>query len=607
MMKDPEKRKMKTDRTGRYDTARMNTAVEEVSGFKALWRNKSVRYAVFALIAALILTVAAFSLRQINDNKEYKQYYTAGQEHYYNRDYESALGYLRKASNIEARDDCLVLMADCYTSMGNYEKALEVLQAMDINDANVKSRISKVYELIAQREDSEKISIAGKQYTVNTTSVILNSNAVDNAVLEELTQLYALESLSLADNRISDVSALSSLGGLVTLELSRNSISSIAPLSALTGLRTLYLDANPITDFTPLYALKNLATLSIKDIEITEKQLADLSAALPGCAIHCEEATADVLEITLGGRTFSSDVVELDLSGLAISDISSLSNCKNLITLNLSNNNIYDISPLMDIPELSNLNIANNTVSDLRPLMGIRNLRYLYAANNYISSTVPLGAASALFVIDLSNNAISDFSGLKKLTGLNTLKLNNTGLTNEMLPNLYTLSSLAVLDISNNDALTGEGVDKLKIAISQCVITHSELAYSIVIGDRSFRNTDTVIDVSGLGVSDISPLGAFHAPEIVNLSNNQISNIYILQNVSSIKTLNLASNMLSDITPISTLNWLEVLDISNNLVTDITPLLGLTNLKSLNLSGNTIEDTQLELLRSMLPGCSIYY
>lgn len=102
--------------------------------------------------------------------------------------------------------------------------------------------------------------------------------------LDEVVQLYALESLSASGNSLYDISKLTALGGLTTLNLSGNNISNIQPLTQLTALRTLYLDNNPITDLTPLCSLTNLTSLSIKGISITESQLEMLSRQLPNCA-----------------------------------------------------------------------------------------------------------------------------------------------------------------------------------------------------------------------------------------------------------------------------------------------------------------------------------
>ena len=569
--------------------------------------SKRFRFAILAIAAAAVLVIIAGAMRQISDNREYKKFYTAAQDSYIAGNYESALGSLRRAAEIETRDDCLLLTSDCYAAMGYYDKALEILQSMDVNDSNVASRLSKMEAMISERDNSANAVVAGKVFPVNEKNVVLNSLALTDDVFSEISALYALESLSLADNQLEHIGELSSLGGLVTLDISRNNISDLSPLASLTSLRTLYLDGNPITDFTPLYALSNLATLSIKNIKFSEAQLAELSKALPDCAIHGEEAQTDVLDITLGGYTFKSDVKELDLSNLSIKDISALSNCKNLSKLILKGNNISDISPLMDIPGLNYLDISGNDITDFRPLMGIQQLTYLNAADNSATSTVSLGNLTRLKELYLDANPISDFSGIRKLSSLSALSLADTGLDDYSLEFIAEASALISLDIRSNPALTGEAVDVLKSRLYSCQILHSELPYSIVIGDRSFKNSDTIIDLSSIGITDISQVASFLRPEFINLANNSVSNIYNIQYCTTLKTLNLASNIIEDITPLAPLTQLEALDLSNNYITNLGALFYLRSLRSLNLSGNPLEAEQLDELRQMLPDCTIYY
>lgn len=570
---------------------------------------KRTVYIVFTALSAVFIILLAVVLRSISDTKSFNSYMEQARTSYYASDFDSALTMLRKAAAIDTTNECMAMTAQCYESQGNYDKALETLRKMDTSDEQVAAWIDELEARRAVIRESNMVTVAGKQYKSDTTGVVLDSMGLGNSVMEELLQLYALNNLSIADNSISDISDLARLGGLTTLNLSGNLIIDISALVQLTGLRTLYLDDNPIADLTPLTQLTNLTTLSIKGISISETQRERLAAALPNCAIH-SEATAEeeFQDISFGGVTFKTDVTELDLSGMGLQNISALSNCKNLQKLNLSGNTISDLSPLMDIPTLQWLDISNNYVTDLRPLMGITSLRFLNASGNYFSTTVPLGNMTGLTELHISDTNISDFSGLKKLKSLQILGMNACGLTNEALSQLTGLTGLRSLQIEDNLSLTGEAVDALKVSLPSCEVTHSQLTYLVEIGGYSVTNDITAIDLSGLGISDITNFSKFINPETVNLSNNSISNLYPLQDSTNrmlIKNLNLSCNAIMDATPLATLYGLETLDVSYNMISSELPFMGLTNLHTLDVTGTMLNAQQVAVLRQTLTGTNV--
>lgn len=569
-------------------------------------KKKRTLYISATAFAAVLIIITAIVLKNASNDRRYETYFEQARQSYYSGDYDNALSGLRKAAAVEKTDECLMLMVDCYCAEGNTEKALELLRQMNTADPVVASRISALEAERSSHKDDDMITVLGEQYAPGTTALILNSKGLDSSALKEIAALYSLTNLSLSGNRIDDVSALTSLGGLTTLNLSSNAVSDLAPLSSLTGLRTLYLDANPITDFSPLYKLTALTTLSIKDIDITENQLKQLSEALPACAIHSETAKEDILDISLGGATFKSDVEELDLSGLGISDLSALSGCKHLKRLDLTGNKIFDLSPLMDIPGLEWLNIKDNRVSDLRPLMGIYSLTCINAEGNLVDSTVPLASLSNLMELYLAGNPITDFSGLNRLSSLETLGLEETGVTTETLDIFKSMTGLRLLLLEGNMELDGDKMDEVKEALPLCRIYHSELIYSVELGGQKFRQDAQEITAANLGIEDISGLSDCTKLETLNLQNNRITNIYILEWVPTIRHLNLSNNGLQDISSIANLKVLESLDLSNNQIDRVTPLLLLTSLRELHIGGNLLTPDQLEQLRTALPDCTIY-
>ena len=560
----------------------------------------------FRAVVVLVVVIAVF-VGIAAEKRRYQSYCDLAYQSFEAGDYDNALSNLRRASAINETEECLRLSAECYEAQGNLEKALEYLRRLDLNDPWVQQRIASIEEKRDQLSRADMITVGGQEYAPDTNSLVLKDSGLTDADLPSVAQLYALSSLTLSGNQLSDLSALSSLGGLSMLDLSRNLISDLRPLSSLTGLRSLYLDENPIQDFSPLYALTGLTTLSIRGIELSDRQLDELSLALPNCAIHSEAASESVPDITIGGVTFKADVTDLDLSRMELTDISALSACRALRRLNLSGNQISDLSPLMDLQQLEWLNISENHVSDLRPLMAMVSLRTIYADANNIQSTVPLGALANLKELYLSANPLTDYSGLGKLTGLETLYLEDVGMEDAALEALRGLTGLRLLSIYDNPALTGEAVDSLKSSLRSCFIQHAPLVYTIEVAGVRIRRDVTELDLSSSGVTDLSNLTLLSNLETLNLRANALGNIYSLQVITSLRHLDLAFNQISDASPLASLVYLETLDVSGNQISLIKPFFSLTNLRELNLSGNPIPAEEVERLRSALPNCNIIF
>ena len=572
--------------------------------------NRKRAYIICTILAAIFIIAMAVVLMSMSDNRVYNDYMNQAQTLYYNKDYDGALSALRKAAAVEKTDECLLLMASCYEEEGNYAKALEVLRSMDTRSGVVSGRIEAIESTRKSLNAADLVTVAGKQYRIGTTRLVLDNMGLGDEVLDEVLQLYGLDSLSLAGNNLQDISRLSALGGLVTLNLSGNRIRDLTPLTALSGLRTLYLDGNPIEDLTPLYSIGTLTSLSIKSISVSAEQLSALSAALPNCAIHSEQTQQEQQEISFGGKTFPSDITDLDLSEMGIRDISALANCQFLIRLNLSGNEVSDLSPLMNLQYLQYLDISYNRVSDLRPLMGVDSLGFLNASGNEISSTSPLTMMNGLNSLYLDSNPLQDFSGLRRVATLNSLGLSSTGLRNEDLVYLRGLSALTDLNIEDNPSLTGEAVDDLRTYLIACRIRHSALGYDVDFDGVIVKSDAEVLNLPGCSISDISAVMRLNSLRALDLSGNSVSNLYPLELADCrycLSFLDLRENAISDLTPLASLTKLETLDLSFNYASSVLPLLNMTSLRTLVLTGNPMSLEDVQLVRDTLPSCDVIF
>ncbi len=570
--------------------------------------SRGLVFFIVAVFAALLLGLTARLLLHPVNEGAYEANMEKAEAAFREEDFDGALHYLRRAASFEESDDCLILMAACYERSNKLDKALELLRRVSAENGEVTRQIAELEQLKDQQLTAMTVPVLGLNLAPDTTDLVLDEMELTDADLPELVRLYALDRLSLSENRLSDITPLTQLGGLHDLNLSGNEIRDLGPLKGMTQLRTLYLDRNPLGSLRPLYGLQNLSILSLLGCGVSEDQLQSLAAALPACAILTDIAENDVSDITLGGLTFRSDVQELNLSGRGIRDISALSVCRELRWLNLSDNQISDLTGLMNLPRLGRLDISGNDVGNLRPLMGIETLRSLKAANNAILDTAALSTMSGLQVLDLSYNPITDFSGLSSLKNLTSLSLISTGLNDRGLDCLADLTMLTQLVIDDNPGLSNEAFSRLRSHLRNCNISHSKLVYSIPVGTETVSSNVTELDLSGRGLGSLAGLERLDSLVSVDLSRNALDNVIVFEISSSresITKLDLSFNRIGDLSPLRGLTALESLSVYGNPLSGTQTLRQMTWLKHLNVGSCGLSEQQLAELREALPGCVI--
>jgi hypothetical protein len=127
--------------------------------------------------------------------------------------------------------------------------------------------------------------IDGIEHCTNLESLSLWENEIID--ISPLSGLTVLSSLQLGNNRVNDISALAGLTRLSSLGLSLNRISDVSPLAGLSSLRWLNLDVNRIVDGSPLTGLTGLEWLTVERNRISD--LAPLGTlAAGGCDVYME-------------------------------------------------------------------------------------------------------------------------------------------------------------------------------------------------------------------------------------------------------------------------------------------------------------------------------
>ncbi len=564
---------------------------------------------VFSVAAGLLILLAAAVFFTVNRNApdaKTDDYIQRAQVAYAAGDYEGALALLRR---IEDGDpNALLLAAECYEAMGNYERAISMLRQMNTSDQSIASRIQEIEQKRSEKNRADSLTVAGVELYSGDRSASLDGLDITDEQLRTVSELYSLESLSLQDNRITDISTLAALGGLSDLNLAGNYIRDISAVSALRSLRKLNLDHNPVSDCSVLSELRYLNSLSVVDTDVPEGNLRELAQQLPSCAIRYGKDGEE--EILIGERSFPLDSEELMLSGQTITDISLLREFRQLKILDLSNNQITDLQPLMELQKLEKLNISNNSVNDLRPLIGLPALTQLDASFNEVTETTAVGSIGSLTMLDLSHNHIRDFSGLGKLNRLNTLKLNATQITDADLSFLYPLKGLANLDLRENEGLSDKEIGTLKGSLTGCSVITSELVYEVSFFGHIVRSDEKKLVYPSCGLWDLGGLDRLTRLEELDLRDNQISSLYQLEITPSretIRKLNLSGNQIKEVFSLRALTAVEELDLSYNQIQVIAGLGDIKTLKYLNLTGNPVLKDVVDDLREVLPNCVIVF
>ncbi len=161
-------------------------------------------------------------------------------------------------------------------------------------------------------------------------------------------------------------------------------------------------------------------------------------------------------------------VIYMDISDNKFSNLSSLSEMKDLRYLECSYNKISSLEPLKDI-KLNALFFNGNQVKDLSPLKNMK-LKAIMADGNQIESIEPLREMTLRRVF-LSRNQISDISPLKNSAStLDMLDISENKVSD--ISTLSEMSNLLVLDIGANPVTDLSALGNLKLGFFSCQETN---------------------------------------------------------------------------------------------------------------------------------------
>ncbi len=296
---------------------------------------------------------------------------------------------------------------------------------------------------------------------------------------------------------------------------------------------------------------------------------------------------------TLVYTTAINTVTDLDISNLAIDDLTGISHFTALESLNCSQNTIstldlFSNTNLRTLIASSNINLSTVNIKDLSQL------ETLTLTDNAQLTQLDLSTNTGIVSLDLSNNGFTTLD-LTQNINLTTLDVSNNALTTLYLNNGNNAamnSTDAVIATGNPDLAcirvdddTQDYFENWKKDLTTEYGTH---CYETFIPDTVFENFLETHDASGNEVT----IG--HETSMGNgIANDQ----YVLTNrIATVSTLRIRSLAIANLTGIEDFMGLKILVCNNNNITrlDVSKNIALTHLEchfnqltTLNLSANT--------------------
>ncbi|TCK68753.1 putative secreted protein (Por secretion system target) [Winogradskyella wandonensis] len=499
----------------------------------------------------------------------------------------------------------------------------------------------------------------------------------------DLTANTNLIEINASTNSLATINLSSNLGNLKRIDLSNNQLEDDLDLSSMAISACVFQPGQ--TDFCPETITINVSNNLLSFLNIQNginPEIASLNATgNPNLdCIQVDDANSigagwikdDATEYNIDcnfGETFVPDdnfeqaLIDLGYDSGPLNDYVPTINIETLINLDVSGNNIADLTGIEDFEALQTLNCSNNSLTELiidqntnlislncsenqlSNLSVLNNtlLNIINCASNTISA-LDLSNNSSLTDLDISNNSFTTFlpSEVLSLESFNCdfnqiteldFQLNQNMTSINCASNLLEVlnikngqnNSLSFLDAQNNPDLTCIETDNGTVPAGVTWLTDATAQFSdncffgqTFVPDDNFEQalidlgfdsgalddyvqtatieTITFLNISSREISDLTGIEDFIALQNLNFEINTISSVD-LSNNSALVDLDTSDNLLTEI-DVSSLTQLLVLDVSKNDLSQI-DIDANVRLIDLNVSDNSIENLNVDTLTNL--------
>jgi len=289
---------------------------------------------------------------------------------------------------------------------------------------------------------------------------------------EQLTKLLLKDSLTIADEGLTDLKPLMKFSRLRYLSISNNQIQSLAPVEGLNSLIELEADNIGLESVQSILRLKKLKKLSLRNNRISEEQFLQLSKLNSLQELNVDEngiekgavrkfyaQKANECSVIFDRKGMKAWWDDLDDSWQSIFKLqfplSMRPTSKELHDLTAINSivivdeEIKNLRPLSQFVYIKELYLERVGLENLESVHAVREVKKLSIKSSPIEDLEPLNQLYQVEKLILDFTAVSDLRPLEEMQDLNYLSLKGTQVRN--LKGLEELLGLQYLDISSTE------------------------------------------------------------------------------------------------------------------------------------------------------------
>ena len=406
------------------------------------------------------------------------------------------------------------------------------------------------------------------------TNLDLSSSSISS--IKGIKAFKNLKAVNLSSNSITDISPIKDLSKLTDINFSFNyELKDISVVKGLSNLQKINFYYDKVADITPIKDLKNLTEINFSNNDpINGDKWQDNINVLKTANWNLTDLKLSGIKIGDNLKLVSKfkNLKHFEAVSSGIKTVEPLKDLTSLTNLNLESNNIENIGDLSKLTKLTSLNLNyNNNISNISVLSNFKDLNDFRIARNNITDISSIADLHKLTVLWLNDNKISNTAPLRNLSDLSLLYIGGNKLNNDNLKDFINMSSIVCLWFENNNITDISTLKDLKNVANINSLKIDDNKISDISPLKSLTSLEDLY-ANGGNISDISPLKDLEKLRIVEISHNNISDITPLGDLKNLSSVDLSYNKISDISPLKDSTGLWTLNVHDNKITDYTPL-----------------------------------